>query len=85
AKVENLIAYPNPTQKDVRIYVPNKLTQKTTIKIWDVAGHLVKTEEKNNVANQQHLDLDLGNLAVGTYLISIQTGTNNYILRIIRH
>ncbi|WP_185271353.1 Ig-like domain-containing protein [Adhaeribacter swui] len=84
AKVEKVFAYPNPTQKDVRIYVPEKLNFKTTIQIWDVAGQLIKTESRNDVAGRQYIDLDLQSFAVGTYIVSIQTGSENFILRIIR-
>ncbi|MDQ3291883.1 MAG: T9SS type A sorting domain-containing protein, partial [Bacteroidota bacterium] len=85
SKIETLIAYPNPTQKEVRIFVPEKLDVKTTILVWDVAGKLVKTEERKDVTEPNYLDLNLESLATGTYIVSIQSGTKNYVLRVIRH
>ena len=63
--------YPNPAQNSVVLNL-DKLTQNATLRIQDVLGKTVLTQNIN--AGTQTINLDLSNLASGTYQYQLMAG-----------
>ena len=64
--------YPNPAQNSVVLNL-DKLTQNATLRIQDVLGKTVLTQNIN--AGTQTINLDLSNLASGTYQYQLMAGS----------
>ena len=62
------IAYPNPTQKTLTLQVDNYNNEQLTYKVFDLQGQLLDTQP----ATGSVTNLDMKDLALGTYLLIIQ-------------
>lgn len=72
--------YPNPSDKEITINIPNELLNITTplLKIYTVSGELV--EEMNSVANQ--IIIDISSYTNGTYFVKLNdTETIEFIVQ----
>lgn len=77
-KTHDLIYYPNPT-KD-RLYVETTTRDKNaSISVYDIQGKLIMSESHRNT---NRYELDMKNIASGTYVIYFQTETKSEILKI---
>ena len=63
-----LVAYPNPTQEILTLKINNYKNEKLTYQLYDLHGKLWDSQSVKGA----HTQLDMNNLAVGTYLLSIQ-------------
>ena len=63
-----LVAYPNPTQEILTLKINNYKNEKLTYQLYDLQGKLWDSQSVKGAQTQ----LDMNNLAVGTYLLSIQ-------------
>ena len=69
--------YPNPTSDILNLEIKNGNTDDATITILDINGRKVKTQKFENI-------IDISNLAKGTYLINVTSGTDSVTKRIIK-
>ena len=63
-----LVAYPNPTQEILTLKINNYKNEKLTYQLYDLQGKLWNSQSVKGAQTQ----LDMNDLAVGTYLLSIQ-------------
>ena len=63
-----LVAYPNPIQETLTLKINNYKNEKLTYQLYDLHGKLWDSQSVKGA----HTQLDMNNLAVGTYLLSIQ-------------
>ena len=63
-----LVAYPNPTQETLTLKINNYKNESLTYQLYDLQGKLWDSQSLKGAQSQ----LDMKNLAVGTYLLSIQ-------------
>ena len=63
-----LVAYPNPTQEILTLKINNYKNEKLTYQLYDLQGKLWDSQSVKGAQTQ----LDMNDLAVGTYLLSIQ-------------
>ena len=63
-----LVAYPNPIQETLTLKINNYKNEKLTYQLYDLQGKLWDSQPVKEVQTQ----LDMNDLAVGTYLLSIQ-------------
>ena len=63
-----LVAYPNPIQETLTLKINNYKNEKLTYQLYDLQGKLWDSQSVKGA----HTQLDMNNLAVGTYLLSIQ-------------
>ena len=63
-----LVAYPNPIQETLTLKINNYKNEKLTYQLYDLQGKLWDSQSVKGAQTQ----LDMKDLAVGTYLLSIQ-------------
>ena len=63
-----LLAYPNPTQEVLNLKIDNYKNESLTYQIYDFQGKLLDSQPIKTSENQ----IDMKNLAMGKYLLSIQ-------------
>ncbi|HLG03408.1 MAG TPA: T9SS type A sorting domain-containing protein [Bacteroidia bacterium] len=76
----SFIAFPNPVQDIVTLQYTLPASTPVTINVYNVAGQLVKTENKGPLAmGEQQAKIDLGELAAGAYRVELVTesGSSN--------
>lgn len=74
-KSPKLKLYPNPTTDVSTIAFDLAKNSTVTVKIFNIAGQLVKTvEEKNVSAGSQTMNLNVSNLPNGTYIVKFSAG-----------
>ena len=80
--LNQIIIYPNPTKKYLKIKTPIELDPDGVIKIFDVLGKLIRLYEvKSTRINKEYIiDLDMTN---GNYIISLNITGREYIKPII--
>lgn len=70
---------PNPVADKLNIYLTNFDQQSYQIQLTDLSGKIVYRVE----AKESHRQLNLDNLAKGTYLLKLTNGTNDFTRRIV--
>ncbi len=78
---ETLKVFPNPSNGPVQVAIPEELKGQSTLELRSLDGRLLKAIELEKGVQQQQLDLQ--NLAKGTYQISIQSKTQRYSQQLI--
>ena len=63
-----LVAYPNPTQETLTLKIDNYKKESLTYQLYDLQGKLWDSQSLKGAQTQ----LEMKDLAVGTYLLSIQ-------------
>ena len=78
-----LKAWPNPVQNMVTLQLQNLSTAPTTLRLFDLAGRVVKTEEIKVEVGTWEGVLDLGQLPNGLYLMQLQNGVNTQTIKLV--
>ncbi|MDO1446915.1 malectin domain-containing carbohydrate-binding protein [Rhodocytophaga aerolata] len=80
-----MYVYPNPTSGKLLISVENiRASQVKTATITNAMG-MVQADLQPTVVDEQHLELDLGLLKAGTYLLKVQSEDSYQILRVVKY
>lgn len=74
ANNSDLTIFPNPSSSRLHVSANVPLTTHATLCIVDVKGQLVY----NHTLTEKNADIDVSNLANGTYFLSINTGRQHY-------
>ena len=71
-----LLVYPNPTSNNATLeFVSDAGVKDATVKIYNISGKLMKTIRKGNLpGGKNSLRLDLSELPVGNYILSLEAG-----------
>jgi DNA/RNA endonuclease YhcR with UshA esterase domain len=79
---DEILTYPNPFTDEFTIQIPNSIMldskSSISINVFNLNGALVYHTEANK--NEGYLKLNLGNIAMGTYLLHVQ----NHIFKIVK-
>ena len=78
-----LSIFPNPTQAQLQVRFTRPIEQQLQLRIHHINGSVI--QEKTLASGQQAEILSLEELPAGVYLLSLQTGTDKVIRRIIKH
>ncbi|MBL4669446.1 MAG: T9SS type A sorting domain-containing protein, partial [Flavobacteriales bacterium] len=82
--VTNLSVYPNPLNNVGVLAFDLKKNSETTIKIYNLTGSLVKSIKLGVKAKGNHqVKFDASLLCVGTYIISLESGTERSVAKFI--
>ncbi len=74
---------PNPLKDYAKIYLILPEKDKVKIKVYDIAGRMVKFAEYNKVKQGKNiLTIDLKDLSSGIYFVSIESSNNRYIEKV---
>ncbi len=68
---ESLEIYPNPTQGNLSINIPNESNENVLIQLVDMQGKVVFELNQDFVPGMNNLSFDLGNLSSGMYSLNI--------------
>jgi hypothetical protein len=80
-----LKVYPNPTRDNATISYNQLKNGNVSVKVYNLAGVLVKTIELKNVEKgSQSINLDTDNLPNGTYVIKLMSNTVNESVKFIK-
>ena len=80
-----IIVYPNPNNGQFTIEFDNNYIGDLNIKIYSVTGSVIKELKINKALGKYSYDIDLGNIAVGTYYIGLSTSKGKVTKTIIIH
>jgi hypothetical protein len=70
----NLELFPNPSSSKIEIMHNVKDAETINIRIYDIKGRLLKDMlEENFQSGANNINLDISDLAQGTYVVKIQT------------
>ena len=73
-KVTNLTltdVYPNPTAKLLNVVISSPVDNKVNIVVTDITGKVVKTQAAQISVGNNNSQIDVSNLATGTYLMKV--------------
>jgi hypothetical protein len=84
AVIDHVLAYPNPTDKQLNLEFELHEAAKVGIQLLDVKGKVAQTfPPKKLSAGKQFLDLSIDKLPSGTYFLQIKAGEQRYTKRIV--
>ncbi|KOY85326.1 hypothetical protein AD998_03390 [bacterium 336/3] len=78
----NLLITPNPSSKNFNIKIGGAKYTSVHAVVYDMAGRAVKTQ--NNAQFSGSMDIDLGNLEKGTYILMLETGGEKVARKLIK-
>ena len=77
--LNQIIIYPNPTKKYLKIETPIDLDPDGVIKIFDVSGKLIRSYKVKNIAANKEYIIDLDVTTYGNYIITLDINGREYI------
>lgn len=79
----NFSVYPNPTNDDFSIYFKADEATDVTVKINDITGRNVYSNEMGNFSQGGHvIEMENLNLGNGLYFVSVETSANTFVQKI---
>ena len=77
-KVASVIVFPNPSNGNINLLWNETATEKGNISITDITGRELYNSTINMTQGTGSKQIDMSNLANGTYMISVNAGSINY-------
>lgn len=76
--------YPNPASDNINfVFSLDRAAESATIRIVDIAGRTVYTENLNNVnVGEQHININVSSLNAGMYMVELNTGTQRGVSKL---
>ena len=84
AGAENITVFPNPANDVVTVVLNNTAACTTEISIADITGNVQLQKEIKNNDPAQSTTFDLKSLAAGMYFLTVKTGTQQYVTKIVK-
>jgi hypothetical protein len=82
--LEHVLAYPNPTDKQLSLEFELDASAKVSIQLLDARGKIAQRFPLETLsAGKQLLDLSIDALATGTYFLQLKCGQQKYTKRIV--
>ncbi|HYG16003.1 MAG TPA: T9SS type A sorting domain-containing protein, partial [Bacteroidia bacterium] len=78
-----LAIYPNPAGSYINIGYITESNENTVIEITDITGKQAMVLEHTPVTGYNTHELDVSSLASGMYIITVKTGNNSYMNKLI--
>lgn len=82
--IEDLNLYPNPASESVTINLSSNVSDKVSMKVYDVLGKEVYTEQVQLIQGVNNKTLGIESLPNGLYSLTIQVGNQNYVQKFIK-
>jgi hypothetical protein len=81
--IRNIVFYPNPSEDDIRIELPQQINDVNyQIKITNLEGQLLIQQQVN--CTDGFLDLKVGNLQTGVYILSFESEGEKRVAKLIK-
>jgi flagellar hook assembly protein FlgD len=79
------LVYPNPTSNNATLeFTTASDVKDAKVKIYNISGKLMKTIRKGNLPGGKHsLRLDLSELPVGNYIMSLEAGASSGVSKFV--
>ena len=82
--IENISAFPNPASDKATVTFNSEINAKYSLKVIDLLGNVLITEELSAVEGYNSKEIDLKNISKGIYIVNIQSeGINSRSLRLV--
>jgi hypothetical protein len=82
--ISNFITYPNPTTGVFRVKMPTSIQGTFHLKLYDVAGKLVYSQEMRMQQGVTETDINISQVAAGNYQLICQDDKSKFVTRIIK-
>ncbi len=76
--------FPNPVANELQVQIPGGFNGNTSLQVYDVSGHLMKTNRINLNGNAVNTTVDVTTLPVGVYTLKATDGNNSVITRFVK-
>jgi uncharacterized delta-60 repeat protein len=80
----NLQIFPNPVKNELQVQIPGGFTGNTSLQVYDISGHLVKTNRIHSDGNALNTTFDVSSLPVGVYTLKATDGNTSVITRFVK-
>ena len=82
--IENISAFPNPASDKATVTFNSEINAKYSLKVIDLLGNVLITEELSAVEGYNSKEIDLKNISKGIYIVNVQSeGINSRSLRLV--
>jgi uncharacterized delta-60 repeat protein len=80
----NMQVFPNPAKDMLQVQIPAGFKGITSLQVFDITGHLVKTNRYTLDGNSINTTVDVSTLPTGVYTLKAQAGNNSVVTRFVR-
>jgi hypothetical protein len=80
---DNFTVYPNPAHDKVTVSIYVKETAQFNIKLRDLSGRVILSEDHDGSAGTNSYEMELKNFAKGIYMLEVQTATESWKTKVI--
>ncbi|WP_417609902.1 zinc-dependent metalloprotease [Owenweeksia hongkongensis] len=81
---ESVSIYPNPGQTKIRLIFKNPVVEELSGELLDLFGKRIKRLQLNDMIGRRDVELDISDLAEGTYILRIEGVRTNIVQKIIK-
>ncbi len=78
----NLFAYPNPAKENISVAFESFAKQNASIHLFDILGNMILTTNQLADEGLNLIDLQVANIAAGSYILRVISGTDVYTTKI---
>jgi uncharacterized delta-60 repeat protein len=76
--------FPNPAKDMLQVQIPAGFNGATSLQVFDITGHLVKTNRYTLNGNSLNTTVDVSTLPTGVYTLKAQAGNNSVVTRFVK-
>ena len=76
--------FPNPALSSITLNLPECITEKTNISIYDMMGEKIDFGNKPNSIFSKSIDIDISNFDKGVYLMRLTTEASQHAIKFIK-
>jgi hypothetical protein len=80
---ENFTVYPNPAHDNVTVSIYMKEQMQFNIKLRDLSGRVILSEDRNGSAGLNTFDMELKNFAKGLYTLEVQSAEKSWKTKVV--
>lgn len=80
----SMSAFPNPTQGELNIQIANVQENEGTIFLYNALGQIVEEQSISFSEGKADIQLDMKNIAIGIYTLSLQSGNVQKTLKVVK-
>lgn len=80
----SMSAFPNPTQGELNIQIANVQENEGTIFLYNALGQIVEEQSISFSERKADIQLDMKNIAIGIYTLSLQSGNVQKTLKVVK-
>ncbi len=76
--------FPNPAKSSITLNLPEWLTERTNISVYNMMGEKIHLKDKPNSIFSKSIDIDISNFDKGVYLLSLISETSQHVIKFIK-